>query len=212
MAIEKQYIPAPQSAEKFNQKLGRLSGFAPNGQPRLRVVWGMDEKTFRAGNPSAIKYPSYDKTHVGMPFWILEQWYPPTMFDPIAWETDRFENGVDLMGEFPSNGFYGMLTPLFNENHEYLPLSGDALLICKQIIKSREDRQLDQTLMREKELRTASLEKQYDAQRQTERENEFDRYFSRKDFYENSREYSFASGSTIQNGERRSPAGLILPN
>ena len=123
------YNPAPARPDFFDQSLLLIGGRNPLGQPNLKVVWGWDARTFRNGNPEALKYPG--------PFlnrFILEKWLPPEFFgSQKQWELHRYHKSgdgkkIDLLGDYPRQGSYGMVMPLTTSTGEYIPLSSDVLL------------------------------------------------------------------------------------
>lgn len=206
------YIPAPQESSAFNRRIAKLGGYAPNGLARLKVVWGMDEKEFRAGRDHEIKYPSFDKDELGMPYWIVEQWHPSTVFSEETWETDRWENGVDLLGPFPRNGFYGMLFPWFSADSSYAPLNESLFEQIKLTIRARDDKSFDQKLLVDQQKRKEEMRKQATLDRLLLRNENFDRYFSREDYYTQKRGYSFTSRIVKPvRTEKRTASGIILP-
>lgn len=119
--------PAPAKPDGFDQALLLIGGRSPRGEPSLKVSWGWDLKRFRNGDPEALKYPG--------PFlnrWILEKWLPAEFFGSNKqWEANRYAyvNGkrVDLLGDYPREGEYGMVMPLVSPDGGFLPL-GDAVL------------------------------------------------------------------------------------
>lgn len=120
--------PAPEKPPYFDQSLLLIGGTNPLGEPNLKVGWGWDLTTYRNGNNSALKYPG--------PFlnrWILEKWLPPEFFGSVKqWETRRYSRSadgksVDLLGEFPRRGAYGMVMPLTTGAGEFIPLGGEVL-------------------------------------------------------------------------------------
>jgi hypothetical protein len=92
-----------------------LGGYAPNGQARLRLVWGGTERCWRAGRSDAVKYPHPD-TGEPWPVWVLEQWYP--VESEAEWHRQRYRwdglGRVDLLGPYPAGGHYLMHRILFD--------------------------------------------------------------------------------------------------
>ncbi len=119
---------APTKPDFFDDALIRIGGKNPFGETMLRVDWGWDCRTFRKGDPEALAYPG--------PFldrWILQRWYAPEFFGSKRhWEEFRYMKvtggaPVDLLGEFPSRGRYGMVMPLTTADGDFIPL-GSAVL------------------------------------------------------------------------------------
>jgi hypothetical protein len=133
------YAPAPLKSAGFDDRLLMVGGTNPLGEPFLKVSWGWDLRTFRNGNPDALRYPG--------PFlsrWILEQWMPPEIFGkPEDWEKARYlKTGdgktIDSLGPYPRQGMYGMVMPIIaggvhgTKAGDYMPCD-DALMECIEI-------------------------------------------------------------------------------
>lgn len=119
---------APAKPPYFDASLLLIGGKNPLGKPMLRVDWGWDIRMFRNGNAEALAYPG--------PFlnrWILQKWLPPEFFgSPKQWEERRWKKTgdggkVDLLGEFPRKGRYGMVMPLTTAQGDYIPLGNEVL-------------------------------------------------------------------------------------
>lgn len=90
-----------------------MGGRLPNGQPKMRLVWGSD-----AIRPHGIAkgQPKYYDPSTLKPFecWILEQWFPPSMCGT------REEWKHEMMGPYPADchedccngGFWGIRSPI----------------------------------------------------------------------------------------------------
>lgn len=142
------YVPPPAKPAYFDTCVAFAGGRNPYGEPRLRVEWGMDLRTFRNGDPQAIKYPG--PWGLGMDRWVLECWRPAEFFgSPQAWEAHRYFNDkntgmkVDSFGPYPTRGMYTMVIPFVtappNEGR-YLPCGEDALAFInfnRQLFESR---------------------------------------------------------------------------
>lgn len=120
--------PAPAKPPFFDQSLLLIGGKNPLGEPNLKVGWGWDLTTWRNGNAEALKYPG--------PFlnrWILEKWLAPEFFGSAKqWNERRYGRSadgqrVDLLGEFPRRGLYGMVMPLTKADGSFIPLDGSVL-------------------------------------------------------------------------------------
>lgn len=120
--------PTPAKPDFFDTSLLMIGGKTPVGEPLYKVGWGWDLTCFRNGNPSALKYPG--------PFlnrWILEKWLPPEFFgSKKQWETHRWSwtadgKSLDVLGEFPSKGMYGMKMPLVTPDGGFIPLGSSVL-------------------------------------------------------------------------------------
>lgn len=121
-------VEAPAKPAGFDLSLLLIGGRNPYGEPNLKVSWGWDLRTTRYGKTDALKYPG--------PFldrWILERWMPPSFFGSLKqWETHRYHRApdgtkVDLLGDFPRRGQYGMVMPIMAPFGEFIPLDGQVL-------------------------------------------------------------------------------------
>ncbi len=125
---------APARPDFFDTSLRLIGGNNPLGEPNLRVDWGWDCRTFRNDNPEALAYPGpyLDR-------WILQKWIEPSFFGSKRhWNEHRYQrrgdgNRIDLLGEFPSRGRYGMVMPLTDPQGGFIPLSSDVLLFIDQM-------------------------------------------------------------------------------
>lgn len=119
------YISPPPKPFWFDGAVARAGGYAHTNVTRCRVEWGMDLRTFRNGNPNAIKYPPpYGK---GPDRWILEAWRPPEFFgNETQWNASRYtpdQSGtlIDRIGPFPDKGMYVFVMPICTKDGSYLP-------------------------------------------------------------------------------------------
>jgi hypothetical protein len=139
--FSKQYVPAPYKPEWFDGALARIFGYNRLGQPKMIVEWGCNARTFRNGNPHAVKYPNPAKPSVGIDRWILAEWQPPEFFGtPEKWEEVRYyfddqNRKIDLMGEYPSRGMYTMVMPICTKEGDYMPLSVHVTSWCESVLK-----------------------------------------------------------------------------
>lgn len=98
-----------------------LGGRNYKGEPRLRTVWGGEERRWDG------KFKYYDPFDARKPMecWIVEVWMPPKFFgDPADWNTA-------MCGPFPSEGVYGIKTPLMDYNGP-LPLTEETFNCIKR--------------------------------------------------------------------------------
>lgn len=119
---------SPSKPDFFDTSLLLIGGKNPLDEPNLKVSWGWDIKTFRNENPEALKYPG--------PFlnrWILEKWLPPEFFGSVKhWEQCRYkvrlgQRRIDLLGEYPRRGAYGMVMPLTDSQGGFIQLGSEVL-------------------------------------------------------------------------------------
>lgn len=198
------YIPAPEIRPEFLKGLLEIGGIAPNGLPRLQPVWGMDAVEYGCGNANSIKYPSYDKRHRGLDRFIIEQWLAPTMFNRSEWNASRYEGFIDVLGEYPEKGIYGLLHVVVSEDGGYAPLDGKVLAHLK-MLKSDRDNDTgaqDAEKLRDFQLKKQALRNQRQNKYNEEADSDFDEYFRRADYHENSRAYSFSSKITASQKSR----------
>lgn len=131
--FSRHYQPAPAKMPFFDAELVRIAGRNLYDEPRLRVVWGCDERAHRAGNAHAVKYPGPHSRAVGIDRWILEVWRPAEFFgSPEDWERLRYCPGgtggrVDLLGDYPSRGMYVMVLPLCTKEGDYIEASAEVV-------------------------------------------------------------------------------------
>lgn len=127
--------PAPAKPDFFDAELTNIGGTNPYGESMLKVGWGWDLKIKRFGK-DALKYPGPLLNR-----WILEKWLSPKFYGSQKhWEQHRWTTTgtgvkVDLLGEYPHRGAYGMVIPLTDPMGGYLPLGGEVLnfiRICQQ--------------------------------------------------------------------------------
>ena len=117
--FSKTYVPAPGKPRWFDRELDRISS------GNLRVVWGMDVTTFRAGDPHAPKYPWVPG--LGLDRWVMEVKLPLGFFGPRdKWEEVRYSvvdgKTIDMLGPYPDQeAHWGMLFPLVDVMGGYLP-------------------------------------------------------------------------------------------
>jgi len=98
----------------YKQRLGDMGGYLADGvTPKMRLVFGPEAKRAHGKLAGKPKYVDPD-TGVVMPFWILEQWYPPEMCG------SRETWAYDFMGPYPADcqkdccngGFWGLRMPI----------------------------------------------------------------------------------------------------
>ncbi len=124
----------PSKPDYFDQSIRLIGGMNPLNEPNLRVRWGWDCRVFRNGNPEALAYPENFLDR-----WILEKWIPPEFFGSRKqWEQHRYAKRgdgkqVDLLGDFPSRGRYGMVWPITDPEGRYIPLTSQVLNFIEQM-------------------------------------------------------------------------------
>lgn len=138
------YIQPPYKPSWFEERLSNIGGRNLYGEPNFRVVWGMDERCYRGGRPDAIKYIGMSENDLGMPCWILEEWWSPNRLGSVEdWEAARYSwdgmNRVDMLGEFPQRGIYYMFggRPLMDNEFKPVLLNENVLTEIARMIKDR---------------------------------------------------------------------------
>lgn len=217
---ELNYIPAPAKPEWFDKELERIGGRAPNGLPRYRAVWGMDEKEFFAGQ-DVIKYCSFQPGDVGMPRWIIENWVAPTFYSPAEWREHP------ELGAYPSRGIYMfMFVVRDEETGDYAPLDKPVIEQVEWHQRNRTHPHIDLQEYQQQAERRAAMRRKRDEYLEEENRERWKEYFAKEDYMNASREYSFADKrrkpeaveravAAIQQpagaGETRTAGGIILP-
>lgn len=116
------YEPAPPLPPDFERKLKDICGLSPAGTPFLRYVWGMDA-TEVIGNYIVHRYPDPEGKSVGMPFWILEGWQSPDVYDETQWKANK-----ELFGDWPQNGIWDFIRVLRDKDNKFIPLDNSMAL------------------------------------------------------------------------------------
>ena len=110
-------------SKEHEQILADMGGRLPNGKPKLRIV--TPEEAVRPHGALKGK-PKYidPESGIQMPFLIVEQWYPPTMFgEKEDWDTISLGmHPSECSADCCNNGFWGFRFPL-TVNGEYIPFS-----------------------------------------------------------------------------------------
>lgn len=172
------YVPAPHKPKWVDKDLRRIGGINAFGENNYRLEWGMDLRTFQAGNPSAIKYLNPNNSDIGWACWMLERYAAPAFFNRTVWNASRFakdvtgtDRNIDYLGPFPDRGDYILIMPMTTDNYEFIELSSQ--LIVEIGIRVAEGSQKDDVIglleikRRKKAAKDAQeVRKQLDAQRE----------------------------------------------
>lgn len=132
--FHKRYVPAPLKPFGFDQSVLLMAGMI-EGQPRLKVGWSHDLRTFRNDDHNALKYPGHE-------CWIIEGFMPPSLFGTSReWSRCRYNYGadgkkIDAIGPYPGNGMYGFRTAIMTPVGEYIALDSDVLLWMQMNVES----------------------------------------------------------------------------
>lgn len=121
------YEPPPEVAwEYINRELGRIAGInEQTGKPYLRFVWGMDRMEWCNGERIR-RYPDPEGERAGMPFWILEGWQSPSVFDRIEWAANEA-----VLGPFPEHGEWDFVDVVRTSEGKFINLGPRALEIAR---------------------------------------------------------------------------------
>jgi hypothetical protein len=107
-----EYVSAPSIPAWWKRELDRIGGYNQLAKPNLRLIWGMDERTFENDNPQAMKYANPNDTELGWACFILERYAEPgSFFNETLWNqlrcgVDDEGKTVDYMGPYPRQGSY----------------------------------------------------------------------------------------------------------
>lgn len=131
--IKLEYLPAPDSIEaieRFNASIALITGRTPTGTGFLRVGWGMDITKFYGGTEQ-VKYFDPNGRFVGLPFYVLEAWSAPEVYDPAEWQQLRYEGELDVLGAYPRTGVWDFLHVCRREDFTAQPLGEEILATCR---------------------------------------------------------------------------------
>ena len=140
------YAPAPEYPDYVKKAVTQIGGLNFYGEPKLKIVWGMDERTFRRGNPEAIKYRGPHSPRLGLDRWILEVYREASFYGTRDdWQLKRYMfdaagNRVDLLGDYPYRGVYVMSAPICH------PTTGEFLPLNEQVVDWIKSEHQKQTL------------------------------------------------------------------
>lgn len=80
----------PEAPADFAKQFADIVGVNPQtGKPGLRYVWGMTHRTWFQGE-NLIHYIDPNGVYVGLPYFILEAWTSPEVYDREEWERGRW--------------------------------------------------------------------------------------------------------------------------
>ena len=113
-------METPYKPEWFNEELKKIGGTF-QGKDVLRVVWSPSER-----KPNGLpKYPKPDNVREPMECWILETFIPAEVVGSLEnWNEEVF-------GAYPSEGVYGIKSPLMYGDGKTLPLDRSTLNAIK---------------------------------------------------------------------------------
>lgn len=119
------YEPAPSVPADFDRQLKNIVPRCPTGEPYLRFTWGMDA-TEVLDDKILHRYPDPDGVYVGLPFWVLEGWQSPDVYDKTEW----LEN-EDVLGPWPANGVWDYIETVKDDQGRFLNLGSKALQMAR---------------------------------------------------------------------------------
>lgn len=157
------YPTRPETPQDFEKNLSAIVPLCPTGERYLRFRWAPDI-TEEFDGQTGYRYPDiYNNPpkYCAMPYFIMEGWQSPEVFDRDEWEATRFTKYVDfdgnlvpreafsqfedneigevgelitfdVLGEFPEKGVWDFIEVLRGDEGETLPLGGYALQLAQQ--------------------------------------------------------------------------------
>ena len=177
----------PYKPQWWDSKMTDLGGRNYKGEPRLRTVWGGEERRWDG------KFKYYDPFDARKPMecWIVEVWMPPKFFgDPADWN-------AEMCGPFPSEGVYGIKTPLMDYNGT-LPLTEETFncIKRKQLLDVEWSEQDAKARFEDVEKRRLANEADTERVLRDEMHNTLDHYYAHQEELDNddNRVFSFPSG------------------
>lgn len=196
------YVEPPRVPANFQAELLAICGLAPNNQPYLRFIWGMDS-TEIWGKETVIRYPDSNTPpkYVGLPFYVLEGWQASDVYNRKEWE-DR----QDFLGPFPRNGVYDFIEVLRGEDGEMIPLGEKALAMARswRFWKTKPTKRAVEDLLDQRAQRAILQEaRAAESQAKIYDQTEID-FIKALENMHKTPEYSFAP-------VKQTPAGIILP-
>lgn len=120
-----EYQPAPEKPADFDKRLRQIVGLCPTGEPYLRFSWGMDVTEVLDGKILR-RYPDPEGRYIGLPYWVLEGWQSPDVYNEEQWKQNE-----DLLGPFPANGVWDFIAIVQDEKKRYMPLGSFALKMAR---------------------------------------------------------------------------------
>jgi hypothetical protein len=205
-----QYIPAPMPIlDGFHKQVKNIVGLSPNGvDPMVRFEWAMDI-TERWGEKLVQRYPDDNEPpkYVGLPYFIMEGWQNPEVYDREEWEQNK-----DVMGDFPENGVWDFIAVVRDEQFNYLPLGSRALQMAREnrFWRSKGNKRAIAEL-KERRAKLQGLKDQRFAAAKKEILDNFVKEFSDAERNNPNAQFSFATNIKGA-GYKTTNSGLIIPN
>lgn len=202
-----EYQPAPSRPHDFDKRLASIVDRCPTGEPYLRYSWGMDVTEILDGNILR-RYPDPEGKFIGLPFWVLEGWQSPDVYDEKQWRENE-----EILGPFPANGVWDFIAILQDEKGRFLPLGSFALQMARdwRHWRSKPTPRLLEDLTKQRARTQVLKEKRWEARQEEILEN-FVRDFT--DEERGGRETrNLTEVAKITGGKyQQSPSGLLIPS
>lgn len=172
---------APHIPDWFVKKLADAGGKSFTGKPRLRVVWGPEQRDHLG------RYKYIKPTGGHFEAFMLERYQEAGFFGtPDEWNKDRnfyddiSQTWVDVKGPYPSAGAYTLVMPLTDGDGNYIALTE---AVCNEVLRKIRNDIAWASLTHDERLQYLQSEDEREAQqREYEREQadgERDEYYKR---------------------------------
>lgn len=201
-----EYMPPPTRPADFDRQLKNIVPRCPTGETYLRFSWGMDVTEILDGKVLR-RYPDPDGKYVGLPYWVLEGWQSPDVYDEKQWRENE-----DLLGPYPISGVWDFIGVVKNAKGEFVNLGGFALQMARtwRFWQSKPRARAIEEVMKERCKLQVLKEQQADEHKQ-QIMDEFIRDYSRAErggYDPRNRKLI----GTISKGEyQQTPSGLLIP-
>lgn len=122
-----EYQPAPAVSADFYKQLKVIVPKCPNNiDLYLRFSWGMDVTEVLNGQ-IVRRYPDPEGKYVGLPFWVMEGWQAPDVYDEEQWRQNE-----ELLGPYPANGVWDYIAIVQDDEGRFLNLGARALQMARE--------------------------------------------------------------------------------
>lgn len=198
------YEPAPPVPEGFDEKLRRIVGVCPNQvDTYIRFVWGMDRME-QFGEKLLPRYPDPDDKYVGLPFWVLEGWQSPDVFDKAEWEANKH-----ILGEFPRNGVWDFIEVHRTKDYRFLPLGTHSLKLADnwKFWKSKPKKRAVSDLLEQRQKIAELKEKRWEAKKAEICSEFVEDYQKAYDAGDKAPEFS----KNLMTGFKTTESGILIP-
>ena len=178
---DKQLYRCPQV---FADRITRVGGLNPYGQPNFKIIWGMGGERdclFRAGgewagNGQVTRRGYRDLLLSGDPAWVLIQWQPGEKYGSAqSYYVNNYDEstGLQTLGEYPYRGRYEIVMPFIWKGIvngklkvEAMPLSSLLVDLVVPVIKESASLSMDrkrQLMLDHKEKEDAAQKSQIES-------------------------------------------------